>query len=151
MIESLHDFLYECPSQPASPCELIQEFCYQDAMLYDCVFDESSEWLRYSEMSLECGLIQLRDRTPGTLTWQSTRDYNITGSRGLLQITADAQVLNHNCTYADVSAAFLKPTKVKLSPAGYFDDCLALPEPSQRWECMHAGITEIEPIPQCSS
>ncbi len=148
-IDSLHDFLDECPSRPASPCGLIEEFCYQDTMTYDCIFDESGEWLRYSETSLECGLIQLRDRTPGTLTWQSTRDYNITGYRGLLQITEEGQVLGNNCTYADVSSTFVEPNTVELKPAAYFDDCLALPEPSQRWQCMHAGITESDTIPQC--
>lgn len=141
---SLFGALGEC-SVLEGPCAGVTEACKPG---HDCVTESDPSSRTYSEEGLECALLQLRDRTPGTLIWSAEANVHF-AQRHVLYLLDDGRAFVHGCYSQDFGAGYDAPSEAVLASPSYFDGCLAEVEAYARWECMVGGIFEGASLPIC--
>jgi len=115
--------------------------------LYDCTAE-----LVYAEEALACALTALRDRTNGALLIEGDTDFGLytDQSKTVIWILPDDVAATGDCFGTDVGGEWTHVYAVTLAPADHFADCLDLAAPSDRYDCLFAGVSnEATPLSAC--
>jgi hypothetical protein len=95
--------------------------------------------------AVDCALMALRDRTPGILTWHYSLNILVESS-GYMQITEDGRGVNRRWGVDDKSFQISDAELGELSPADYYDACLAEPEAIMRYYCVTTNLVTIDDL-----
>ncbi|MCH9681100.1 MAG: hypothetical protein K0V04_06695 [Deltaproteobacteria bacterium] len=130
----------ECQGAPL--CDVVTVQCARaNPDIYACRGD-----LAYDELALDCALQPLRDRTPGTVSIEA--DNSICGLEGCgsdetrIIILDDGIAVVIACTANPIAAKASSASVVNLAASKYFDGCLRLATPAERFACMLDGLAE---------
>lgn len=136
-----------CDALARSECEL-ETLC--DELVGECqrlgpdMYTCNRGSYTWTEQALTCMLEALRDRTPGRLTYAVQNEvcflegcaYRI----GQISIVGDGLALVQDCEELAIGATASYDTLDTLAEPAYFEGCLALTPPAERYECMRGGI-----------
>lgn len=100
------------------------------------------------EAALQCMIEALRDRTHGRLRWGSGQNGFQFGVRVRVQILADGTAVTRPLGYSDLCTSTGPDRHVSLKDPSYFEGCLAIADPVERFDCAVA-MTE-ENLAMCS-
>jgi hypothetical protein len=134
-----------CPD--AQPCPRLTVACPRPGVdLYDCTMEYT-----YDDAATQCMLETLRDGTPARLEIDGLEDPGLFGgqSRYMVHVLEGRMAVRAGCLRNDVGVLDFGPSLHTLAEPDYFTGCIALPTPSERYDCLMAGLQGDADVPPC--